>query len=244
MRDAVRPADQIRAQLQRVEHLRNVAQHEPLRAALHEVKRLQAQRFQGTYADFLAEPLYASATRFFLEELYGGNDFSQRDDQFGRIASAIERLFPAAVAQLAVDLAETHALTESLDHDMARHWSAQDQQTAPAERYLNSWRLTGERALRMRQLEVVQHMGAELQHMTRKKSLLFALRLMRQPAHAAGLGALQHFLERGFSSFASMADPSVLMDAIAVRETTWIQRLFDEDATTCQHALTAELAQA
>lgn len=134
MRDAVHPADQIRGQLERVAHLRNVAQHGPLRAALHEVKRLQALRFQGTYADFLANPLYASSTRFFLEELYGEQDFSQRDDQFGRIAGAIERLFPAAVGQLAVDLAEIHALTESLDHDMAKHWSAQSQRLSPSER--------------------------------------------------------------------------------------------------------------
>lgn len=241
MKDPVHPADQIRTQLERVTHLRGVAQHGPIRAALHEVKRLQAQRFQGTYADFLADPLYAAATRFFLEELYGEHDFSQRDDQFGRIAGAIERLFPPAVAQLAVDLAEIHALTESLDHDMAKHWSAQNQQLSPSQRYVRSWRLTGERQLRERQLAVVQHMGAKLQLMTRKKSLLFALKLMRQPAHAAGLGALQQFLERGFSSFATMADPTVLMNAIADRETVWIHRLFDEDAIVCQHALNVEL---
>lgn len=244
MSDAVHPAHQIRTQLQRVAHLRGVAQHGPIDAALREVKRLQAQRFEGTYADFLGDPMYTAATRFFLEELYGEHDFSQRDDQFARIAGAIERLFPAAVAQLAVDLAETHALTESLDHDMAKHWASLDQRLTASERYVRSWRLTGERSLRERQLAVVQHMGAELQHMTRKKPLLFALKLMRQPAHAAGLGTLQQFLERGFSSFASMADPTVLMNAIAEREAIWIQRLFDQDPVACQHALTAELKRA
>jgi hypothetical protein len=87
------------------------------------VKRFQAQRFKGTYADFLGDAPYAPATRFFLDELYGEHDFVERDQQFGRIAGAIERLFPEAVGRLAVDLAETHALTETLDHQMAAHWA-------------------------------------------------------------------------------------------------------------------------
>ena len=99
--------------------------------ALKSVKRFQAQRFKGTYADFLREPKYAPATRFFLDELYGEHDFAERDQQFGRIASAIERLFPDAVGQLAVDLAETHALTETLDHQMAAHWASRAHRHLP-----------------------------------------------------------------------------------------------------------------
>ncbi|RZL05671.1 MAG: hypothetical protein EOP40_19540, partial [Rubrivivax sp.] len=78
-----------------------------MEAAVTEVKELQALRFRATYADLIQDPACAPATRFFLDELYGVHDFAQRDAQFGRIAGAVERLFPEAVAQLAVDLAET-----------------------------------------------------------------------------------------------------------------------------------------
>ena len=235
-------AQAIRDQLARVQHLRDTAQQGPLPAALRSVKRLQAQRFKGTYADFLQDPRHAPAARFFLEELYGEHDFAERDQQFGRIAGAIERLFPDAVGQLAVDLAETHALTETLDHRMALNWVDAPNDLSDEARYVRSWRLTGGTADRARQLTVVQHMGAELQRLTRMKSLLLALKMMRQPAQAAGLGALQQFLERGFQAFAHMRDASGLMGAIAERESAWIDRLFQSDPDLCERALRAELA--
>lgn len=237
-------ADRIRAQLEGVSHLRNQAREEGLSVAVHQVKQLQARRFRATYADFLADPRHAPATAFFLDELYGEHDFSVRDAQFARIAGAIERLFPEAVAELAVDLAETHALTESLDHALAGHWLALDGDHAYAEHYVRSWRLAGAREQRQRQLAVVLHMGQELQRLTRMKSLLIALRLMRGPAQAAGLLALQQFLERGFAAFANMGDATRFLQAIAEREQRWIDALFDQPLADCRDALQNELSRA
>ncbi|MCW5655067.1 MAG: hypothetical protein KIT53_15105 [Hydrogenophaga sp.] len=211
-------------------------------AAVNDVKRLQAQRFRATYADFLRDTTYAPATRFFLDELYGVHDFVERDAQFSRIAGALERLFPESVAQLAIDLAETHALTEVLDHSLARHWLAQSEAVPTALRYTLSWRATGDRPARERQLSVVQHMGQELQRLTRMKPLRLALRMMRNPARAAGLDALQHFLETGFDAFAAMGDAQPFLNAIQERETRWISVLFDESPQTCGQWLAEELA--
>ena len=235
-------ADQIRLHLQRVNHLRDQAHSAGQAKAVHEVKQLQARRFRATYADFLRDPRHAAATRFFLDELYGEHNFTERDAQFGRIAGAIERLFPAAVGQLAIDLAETHALTETLDHEMAAHWMALDGECGYAERYVRCWRLTGQRDQRDRQLAVVQHMGRELQRLTRIRSLLIALKMMRQPAQVAGLSSLQHFLERGFAAFAGMGDASQFLAGIQARESHWIAAMFDDELQHCQSALTVELA--
>ena len=215
------PADLIRLHLDTVAALRAQSG-----ADLPTIKRLQARRFETTYADLLDTPRYQPATRFFLDELYGDHDFAQRDAQFGRIAGAIERLFPPAVAQLAVDMAELHAVTEGLDADMARHWAGLTEAT-PAARYVAAWRLTGQRSQRERQLGVVLHMGRELQHMTGKKSLRLALRMMRGPAQAAGLGSLQGFLEAGFEAFGHMGGTTDFLNTIATREQAWIDRLFD-----------------
>lgn len=244
MTTSLSAASQIRMHLERVVHLREQAHRAGLATAVHQVKQLQARRFRATYSDFFVTSRYGPATRFFLDELYGEHDFSQRDEQFGRIAAALERLFPEAVGQLAVDLAETHALTETLDHQLAEHWMGQSAAMPYSERYILSWRLTGERQNRDRQLAVVLHMGAELQRLTRMKSLLIALRMMRKPAQAAGLSALQHFLERGFSAFANLGDASGLMVAIAQREQRWLDALFDADLAVCSRALTEELAKA
>ena len=225
------PAEQIRAQLDQVAHLRAQTEDEDAAGAeaVRAIKRLQARRF-------------AAATRFFLEELYGERDYRERDAQFARIAGAIERLFPAQVAQLAVDLAQLHALTETLDARMAAHWraGASDQASAC---YVSAWRATGERAQRERQLAVVLHMGRELRRLTAMKSLRLGLRMMRGPAQAAGLGALQTFLESGFDAFGQMGPQAGrFLDAIAEREAGWIATLFD--ANDAEPRLAALLAKA
>lgn len=242
------PSEQIRNHLERVDRLREQAHSEGLSTALHQVKQLQARRFRATYADFLHDPRFAAATLFFLDELYGEHDFVQRDEQFGRIAGAIERVFPDAVTNLAIDLAETHALTETLDHTLASHWLALDGSCSCScsysARYVRSWRLTGERAQRERQLAVVQHMGHELQRLTRMRSLLIALKLMRGPAQAAGLSALQRFLERGFVAFAKLGDAREFLATILERERRWIDALFDDELAVCEKALNQELTRA
>lgn len=234
-------SDRIRTHLERVAQLRSQAHATGLQAAVDDIKRLQACRFRGTYADFLKHPRYGPATRFFLDELYGVHDFAQRDAQFSRIAGALERLFPEAVAQLAVDLAETHALTEVLDHQLAGHWLAIGDDLAPEDRYIMSWRLTDARESRERQLEVVQHMGFELQRLTRMKTLRLGLRFMRNPARAAGLDALQRFLESGFDAFAALGDAQPFLETIAQREARWVVALSGEDLTSCSHELREEL---
>jgi hypothetical protein len=235
-------ADRIRAHLANVDTLRTQARSEGLDAAVSEVKRLQARRFRGTYADVLAHPVQGPAAQFFLDELYGDHDFRQRDAQFGRIAAAIERLFPEAVAELSVDLAEMHALTETLDHVMAARWMEQDPKDSAALRYVRAWRSTGRREARERQLTVVGHMGLELQRLTRSKSLLVMLKMMRRPAQAAGMTDLQHFLESGFASFGGLGDSGgPFLATIHARERRWIDALFEDDLVACAEALDTEL---
>lgn len=242
MNDMSQAAEQIRDHLAEVTRMRERARQEGLDAALHAVKRLQAQRFRATYIDFMDDRRRAPATRFFLDELYGDHDFSERDAQFARIAGTVERLFPPAVALLAVDLAEMHALTETLDHALAEHWLALGEDCEAMERYVRSWRLTGRREARERQLAVVQDMGRELERLTRSKPLLMALKLMRRPAHAAGLSALQRFLESGFAAFGTLGDAQDFLATITLRERQWIDTLFDAGRQECQRALARELA--
>lgn len=234
---ATSPAAAIRANLERVAALRARATAQGEAVAVAQIKRWQALRFEHSYADFSAASASRPAVRFFLEELYGEHDFSHRDEQFGRIAGALERLFPAAVGQLAVDLTEAHALTEVLDHGLALHWLALSDHTPVAERYVLAWRAVGARTERDRQLSVVQHIGRELQRLTRMRSLRLGLRMMRKPAQAAGLDALQHFLETGFDAFAAMDDPGVFLRAVAQRERGWIDRLFDAPLDTVSQQL-------
>jgi hypothetical protein len=235
-------ASRIREAMQAVSLLRgDRADHPALDQACLDIKRFQAQRFKATYADLLHDPRYMGAASFFLRELYGEQDYSQRDQQFARIANSIARLFPQAVVETAALLAEVHALTEQLDDGMARHWLGTSQPTVPA-RYIRCWRMVGERPARLRQLEAVLHLGRELDRLTHMRGLRSLLKMMRVPASAAGLSSLQSFLEAGFDAFAGMKGATEFLGLVQLRESAWISALFDDDAVACETKLRQLLA--
>lgn len=233
-------ARSIRESVEAVARLRAEALAAPaLRVAVEEVKRLQSRRFSGSYADLLRDPTYERAAAFFLRELYGERDYSRRDEQFARIAGAIERLFPVNVARTAAQLAQLHALTEDLDVQLARHWL--DSDAAEAARYAACWRLVGREDDRRRQLESVVGLGDQLAHLTRAPGLRTMLRMMRGPASAAGLGALQAFLETGFDTFSQMSRRAGAAErflrTVRERESALIDLLFATDLVACETEL-------
>lgn len=243
-------ARKIRSAVAQVELLRQALEASPaLRDAVKQVKRVQSRRFAGTYADLLAGGPYAAAAQFFLVELYSDKDYAERDAQFARIAGALEKLFPEQVASTAVALAQLHALTEELDQAMALAWLAQvDGEPSEASRYVAAWREVGRRADREGQLRVVLGIGHQMARLTRTAGLRLMLKMMRGPAVAAGLGALQRFLESGFDTFAAMArrreGAEQFLATIHTRESALMLMLFDADLVTCETELARTLGQA
>lgn len=230
-------AETIRTALASVARLREAAAADPsLRVALAGLKLFQARRFAATYPDLAADPVQGPATAFFLDELYGGRDYPERDGQFARIARRLEQTFPADVVDTAVEVAHLHALSETLDHAMAQAWrEAAGTATArpmDAGAYVAAWRRVGRRADRQWQLQAVLGLGQTLSRLTRKKALGWMLRMMHAPARAAGLGDLQRFLSLGFDTFGGMAaqagSAGHFLEVIAEREGAWIAALFDE----------------
>ena len=222
-----------------------------LGAAVGSVKSLQARRFRGTYADLMASPMFGPAARFFLEELYSDTDYTDRDQQFGRIAGTLQTVFPQPVVNTAVALAVLHAQTEELDQDMGRAWLAHEDGANAAHdaaRYTAVWRAVGQRHARQQQLQRVLAMGNDLARLTRTPGLRMMLRMMRGPANAAGMGALQKFLEAGFDTFGQLARQrggvEQFLATIEQREQAQMDLLFDADPVTCGTLLNHTLGQA
>ncbi len=214
-----------------LDHLRSVANERRQRAADLSLERrtlalkdYQHRRFARTYADLLALPHYAGAARFFLDELYGPHDFSARDAQFERVVPGLVRLFPAAIVQTVRSLAELHALSEWFDTEVARHLT-----DAPisAAAYVMAWQQTGHEERRYRQIALMMAVGQALERYTRNPVLRHSLRLMRGPARAAGLSALQGFLETGFDTFGALRDAGAFLKLVEARERVLCDALFD-----------------
>ncbi len=213
-----------------LEHLRRVQDERQLQASdpllgqrVRAVKAYQHRRFEIAYADLLSDPGSRDAARFFLTDLYGTQDFSARDAQFGRVVPSLDRLFPSDIVRTVLDLGELHALSETLDRRVAQ---ALTSATLTAAGYMAAWCSVGEPALRERQIQLMAGVGRALVGYTRNRWLRHSLRLMRAPARAAGLESLHGFLERGFDTFAGLRQPQAFLDTLASRERALAALLF------------------
>ncbi|MFO1327263.1 MAG: hypothetical protein U1F56_07880 [Rubrivivax sp.] len=204
------------------------AQDPVLARRVQALKAFQHRRFERTYADLLADPATRAAALFFLTDLYGARDFSDRDAQFARIVPGLDRLFPAEVVHTVCELSELHALSEAMDHRMADLLAADTPDPAA---YMDAWCRAGQPDRRERQVALMLAVGGALVGYTRNRWLRRSLHLMRGPARLAGLTALHGFLERGFDTFADLRDPQAFLDTVARRERALAARLFTRPST-------------
>ncbi|MEQ1807415.1 MAG: hypothetical protein ABL900_18700 [Burkholderiaceae bacterium] len=205
-----------------------------LKARVDAIKQYQQRRFTHTYADLLASDRYRGAARFFLDEMYGPQDFTERDAQLARVVPALVRLFSIEVVDVVGTVVSLHALSEQLDSTMGQ---ALPVSLLDAQGYAAAWRATGEPALRERQIALTVELGAALDRLVHKPLLRRSLHLMRGPARLAGLGDLQEFLERGFEAFRAMQGAEQFLALVAQRERQLAAALFNaSDAAAVQAA--------
>ncbi len=211
----------LRQALAEVQAARRRARLDPQTAADRlAVREYQRARIAATHADLLADPATAPAARFFLDELYTTADLSQRDADIERVIKVLVRFLPESALATLADALEIDALAESLDHRLAELWREhypQEIELTP-ERYAELYRRMGHGAERERQLALTEHIGHSLCRLVRVPLLRGLLRMMRGPAHAAGVGALHDFLEKGYASFAALPDARQFVATIVERE--------------------------
>jgi hypothetical protein len=183
---------------------------------LRELRAWQAARLTSTYGDLLHDPECVDAVKFFLTDLYGPEEHSRRDQDLARAWSILSRTLPRATLGLLERAIELQTLTAQLDEAMVQQLA-----TGPVtqESYAAAYRAVGRPEARRRQIDLVLTIATDLERVVRHAWVGLALRAARVPAHAAGYGALQDFLERGFAAFRRMKDAGRMLSAIRERET-------------------------
>lgn len=193
-------------------------------ARLRELRAWQAERLAKTYADLRGNPRCKAAVDFFLTDLYGPQDFTRRDDDFARAWSRLKRGLPDSALEVLARALELQVLSAELDQAMVGKLASGP---LTGLSYANAYRTIGRADARQRQIELAISIGTDLARLVKFPLTGLALRVAHAPAHLAGFGALQDFLERGYGAFRKMGDAGVLLEAIRVRETRLMRRLFD-----------------
>ena len=208
-------AKKLALQLRLVATERQGAKRDPaLLAARVALKRYQSARLTQTHADLLANPATRDAARFFLDELYGSHDLSQRDIDLERIIPTLQKMLSVESLQTITEAIVLDALSERLDTAMARVLGTDFSEGM----YVAAYRSASTREEREHQLALVQQLGDALCELVTVPLLSMTLSIMKAPARLAGLGDLHKFLERGFSTFKKMKNPAQFVTAIVGRE--------------------------
>jgi hypothetical protein len=198
-----------------------------LAAALDRLAAWQSRRLNATYADLAQQPRYAPAIAFFQTDLYGPGDFSQRDADLARVAPLMVRILPASVIETASRAMQLSTLSHEVDRALLAHFP--ERAPLSVAMYCEAYRALANRAARERQIGLIVAVGEGLDRYVGKPVVRSALAAMRQPARLAGLGALQHFLERGVAAFRHMRGASEFLATIEARETALMNAIFAGD---------------
>ena len=198
---------------------------------LRRLTEWQGRRLARTHADLLASPRYRPAIRFFLEDLYAPEDFSQRDRDLMKISPVLARALPETSLHTLGLALEMNVLTEELDAATDAALAAMDPpadgETLTEERYAEAYRRSGESAKRRRQIQLIREVGEDLDVIVRRPWVRGALAMARGPARMSGLDDLHGLLVRGHDAFSRMRGAAEFLDAICGRELEIMERIYD-----------------
>jgi hypothetical protein len=186
------------------------------------VKQFQADRLRATYPDLLASDRYREPCEFFLEELYGAQDFDRRDAEAQRVVPKLAKMLPARAVETLLLAVQLDEMSERFDSEMARKVDL----PVSAASYAAAYPTVGSEAERERQIEFVDEIGRALDKLARIPMLSTMLHMMKGPAEMWGLSHLHHFLQRGFDAFSGMGGARDFLETIRRRESVINHRLF------------------
>lgn len=185
------------------------------------------------FFDDLLEPEgYADAVNFIVSDL-AGVGISDRDRDIERAAPVIVRSLPGHALETAAAAVELNARVLEINLDICREMLV-DGKLPPViveNDYLAACREVSSYDECMELVHLAVELGETLKKLARVPLIGGLLRTMRKPAHAAGFGALQEFLETGFVTFRRISDIDRFLELLRQRMSQVFEYIYMSDTT-------------
>lgn len=207
---------------------RRVANTAGLSPEMRLLRQFQADRLKTTYADLAASARYGRVTQFFLSDIYGAKDFSQRDADAEEVYNAMRQYLPDRLLTTMGQAVTLNRLTQELDekmlHVLCRELGMAGELTP--EMYVAAYRLLDNYDERSHQIDLVLEIGRSVDHLTRIPMIGLILKAAGRPARRAGWAELHDFLERGFHTFKQMGGAAEFLSIVEQRERRILDQIF------------------
>jgi hypothetical protein len=176
-----------------------------------------------THNDLWQSKRFKPAMQFFVDELYGPKDFSQRDNELARVVPKMAKVLPnKGLVSLEAAL-RMNCLSLELDIALVKKLANKE---INRENYFDCYRHSGDRNKREEQIELLESLGIDLAEVVKISGISTILLLSRKPAKVAGVKSLHEFLEKGFKSFKKLGNVNDFLDPIISRERALMQSLY------------------
>jgi len=170
---------------------------------------------------------YAGAMDFTMSDL-AGIGISNRDHDLERAAPAITTLLPLAALDTIATAAEMNARVLEINIRICRCLLVGN--TLPDEikeyEYCVACRKASSLDDCVELVHLITGLGRTLKSLVNHATIGLTLRAMRGPAHAAGFGALQEFLETGYRTFKLIPDIDHFLSEIEARMIDVFERIY------------------
>ena len=179
------------------------------------------------FSDLLEPDGYAEAVDFIVSDL-AGVGISQRDREIERATPVIVRSLPAHPLETAAAAVELNARALEINLGICRELLV-DGELPPviSERdYCAACRKVSTYKECMDLVQLAVDLGETLKRLVRVPLIGGLLRTMRKPAHAAGFGALQEFLETGYVTFRRISDIDHFLEHLRERMSQVFGRIY------------------
>jgi hypothetical protein len=218
---------QISRHLHGVNTMREIAEQANILETMRAMQNWQCQRLLLSHQEMYQQKRFKPAVEFFVEELYGPKEFSQRDHDIARVVPKMANLLPEnALVSLASAL-HLNALSFELDFTMARKLHGL---TIDRDSYAQAYRECNNQVLRQQQINYILTLGRDLANVVQMKGITTLLVLSRKPAKLAGVIALHEFLEHGFKAFKKLGEVDDFVIPVVNFEQALLTQLFDKSA--------------
>ena len=225
-------AQEIIKHIHRVNALRDLANQLGVMPIIHQLQHWQCERLLVTHDDLAQQKRYQKAMAFFVDELYGPKDFSQRDADLVRVIPKLAKVLPDKAMNAMDDALSLNALSFDLDMAMAQYLQAHfPNEPINRDNYALAYRHVGRIDDRTHQIDIISHLGDQLADVVKIRGIGMLISLSRRPAKLAGLLALHEFLERGFDAFKALGDVQSFIQPVLVREKAIMQTLLSDELT-------------
>ncbi|GAC13453.1 FFLEELY motif protein [Aliiglaciecola lipolytica] len=214
--------------IQHLHHANEMHEHTlkvDLTDALRELQDWQTKRLLATHQDLWESKRFRPAMTFFIDELYGPKDFSQRDQELARVVPKMAKIIPKQALESLEAALRLNSLSLELDIALTEQL---DGKTISRETYAMAYCKCENQAQREEQIVLLERLGVDLADVVKIKGISTLLMLSRKPARMAGVESLHQFLESGYKSFKKLGNVDDFIQPIVSRERALKNALFEQ----------------